>query len=1015
MSAAHGHFAALESVNRVPFVRPDGTICQTAGYDPASRTLLVADPDELRTVQVPDDPTGEQVRSAVDLLLGGWLGDMPFATAADRANALALVLTPFVRGHMELTPLAVIDGSQPGVGKNLLADCLAIMLTGRRAEPLPYPRTDEETRKLITSAFATGAPMFVFDEAHQLGGPSLARALTAAIYTDRILGASEMVSYPNKVTWVGLGNNVQVHGDLGRRVYRIALRPAGSSPENRPASNFRHSDLPKWTRENRFRLLEAVLTLVRAWFAAGQPSADRGVRFGSFEAWDEVLGGILHVAGVEGFLENVGQWRDEADYDTADWTAHLEQLRAEFKDQAFTTVEAVVKIQTGAITETPPGMEDLTRSGYGRELGKVYGRVNGRSFGALRLVRAGTRGAGGARGGLCRWAVESPNGGPSDGPEGREGWVGWEGSIPPQRESVSSSPVPDGSPAQAEVAVDPSDPSHTYGSGAVHFHVGEPLVPLTDGATPLQSLDWRDDAGFVSSSTDPAVMRKVLQEADALLTYDGMGTGLVAAAAGLDLPYPMLAGKTRDLLLEARLADPPAEAGSHGSRYRLASLAGRLLPDDAPCRKDAQDEERESVEMVHALGTVITAPDPAYAQREHGIATLAGSLTLTGLAVDEALLQERHQARSGRSAEIRSRLVDEYGFPALAADGTASKRPWATKAGNKLFLDLTGDSDWPKNADGSPVLTADVLRRGAEVYAASPTGEVCQLILEGQAGNSFLDQAAANLVSGRVHPRYGIGTATGRWTSERPNILGVGKRSAALLADRDLILAEDGEVFIGVDLSGIDARCVAGLSGDAAYAKLFDPGVDIHAEMAALFLGDRSLREAAKAISHGINYGRGAPAIADQTHRPLAEVERMHQAYFKRFPGIAAWHRRIRQRGKAGALLPTGTGRLVRVSSDKAHTEAPARLAQAAARDLAMDGVLKVVDAGLLPMLRLFIHDEVVLSVPKDQAEDIAARVAQLMSFTWTSPSGLVIPIVAEPSKSFGPRWSDVYRKPTSP
>ena len=32
------------------------------------------------------------------------------------------------------------------------------------------------------------------------------------------------------------------------------------------------------------------------------------------------------------------------------------------------------------------------------------------------------------------------------------------------------------------------------------------------------------------------------------------------------------------------------------------------------------------------------------------------------------------------------------------------------------------------------------------------------------------------------------------------------------------------------------------------------------------------------------------------------------------------------------------------------------------------------------------------------------------MTFDWTSPSGLVIPITAEPSKSRGPRWSDLYR-----
>ncbi len=72
--------------------------------------------------------------------------------------------------------------------------------------------------------------------------------------------------------------------------------------------------------------------------------------------------------------------------------------------------------------------------------------------------------------------------------------------------------------------------------------------------------------------------------------------------------------------------------------------------------------------------------------------------------------------------------------------------------------------------------------------------------------------------------------------------------------------------------------------------------------------------------------------------------------------------------------------------------------------------MLRVIDGGLQSYMRLFLHDELVLSVPQAQADAILAHVTKLMSFDWLAPTGLVIPIVAQPASGSGPRWSDVYR-----
>jgi hypothetical protein len=399
-----GEFAPLDRVSRAPFVRSDGTVCQHSGYDPESRTFLALD-DGLESLAVPDEPTPEDVAAAVSLLRDEWLGDfMPsLPTPADRANLLGLFLTPLIRGLVELAPLAVIDGLQPGVGKNLAADLLSILATGRPAQPLPYTRDDDETRKVITSAFRKGDELFIFDEAHVVEGGSLARALTSITYQDRVLGVSTIAEFPNRITWTALGNNVRVNGDVARRVFRIRLAPKAANPADRPESDFRHPDLRAWTREHRGELLRAALVLVRAWFAAGKPAPAVPVAFGSFEQWAKTVGGILAHAGVEGFLGNLVEWRSETDLDRAYWSAHLQWLADTFGVGAtFTTADVTRKLQTARDPEPPPGLNDPTVKGYSRDLGAAYGNRAGRVIDGLILRRS----EGVAHGKVRRWSLE---------------------------------------------------------------------------------------------------------------------------------------------------------------------------------------------------------------------------------------------------------------------------------------------------------------------------------------------------------------------------------------------------------------------------------------------------------------------------------------------------------------------------------------------------------------------------------------------------------------------------------
>ena len=196
-------------------------------------------------------------------------------------NVIAALLTMTGRHFFPLAPLFVVDASTPGSGKGLLVTTMVIIATGEPPRFMELPTDGEEQRKKITAAMLSGQTLITWDESHIIAGRSLAMTLTAEVYSDRILGGNKMMSVTNRSTQVSLGNNVQVWGDMKRRVVPSRLVPDVEHPEHR--TGFKHPNLEQWVRENRGRLLSAALTIWRHWVATGRPGAD--ISMGSFERW----------------------------------------------------------------------------------------------------------------------------------------------------------------------------------------------------------------------------------------------------------------------------------------------------------------------------------------------------------------------------------------------------------------------------------------------------------------------------------------------------------------------------------------------------------------------------------------------------------------------------------------------------------------------------------------------------------------------------------------------------------
>lgn len=291
-SGSYPNLRRLDGVTSTPQLRPDGTVLQAPGYDPATALLYIGSGIDIERVK--NKPTRKDAKQAVATLFGV-VEDFPFETPADRTGWLAMVLTLFCRHAVKgNVPLFLVEANIRGSGKTLLAQCAGMIASGTEHPAMPAPATDEELAKRITASAMAGREVILLDNiAGKFGWPSLDIALTSQIWEDRILGGSTMLRIRLWITWIVTANNALFGADTLRRTQRIRLISDTDRPEGR--SGFKHPDLRAWIERERPRLVHAALTILRAFTASGE-AADVPV-WGSFESWSRLVRGAIVWAG----------------------------------------------------------------------------------------------------------------------------------------------------------------------------------------------------------------------------------------------------------------------------------------------------------------------------------------------------------------------------------------------------------------------------------------------------------------------------------------------------------------------------------------------------------------------------------------------------------------------------------------------------------------------------------------------------------------------------------------------
>lgn len=313
---------SLIGIIEAPTLRPDGSLLTEPGYD--ERTGLLLDTEDARFDAISADPDAGAIRNAVEAFRG-LLQEFPFVEETDRAAAVAALLTGLVRRSLPSAPMFGFRAPKMRSGKTMLADCVALLATGRPCAVMSQAKDQEEEKKRLLSALLAGDPVLCYDNIdREFGGAAISQALTQAVISDRLLGQSRTVSVPTATTFLATGNNLTFAGDITARVVPCDLDPEMEHPEERLFTR----NLYEWIPAHRGELVAAALTILRGYQAAGRPEQGAPAWAG-FNAWcrmvrDAVMwAGFADPTGGRGRLEDTDPVRVQLNALLATWNAYI--------------------------------------------------------------------------------------------------------------------------------------------------------------------------------------------------------------------------------------------------------------------------------------------------------------------------------------------------------------------------------------------------------------------------------------------------------------------------------------------------------------------------------------------------------------------------------------------------------------------------------------------------------------------------------------------------------------------
>lgn len=468
-----------------------------------------------------------------------------------------------------------------------------------------------------------------------------------------------------------------------------------------------------------------------------------------------------------------------------------------------------------------------------------------------------------------------------------------------------------------------------------------------------------------------------------------------------------------DVALAAYVAD--SNNGAATLNALMERYAGAVLPDE-------KDPQKQVALQAAAIGALV---DPLAQELEKEGARkvyddidlpLVGVLACmerTGAALDVDHLKALNESTGAEVDRLRAAIYASAGHE-FNVD--------SPKQLSEVLFDELGLTPKKKTRSGYST-NASVLKELTEEH------ELPGLMLEyreyAKIKSTYIDALPRmRAEDGRVHTSFNeMVTTTGRLSSSDPNLQNIPVRTDFGRQIRTCFVPlDEGEVFVSADYSQIELRLLAHLSGDEHLIASFNSGEDFHASTASRVFGvpmddvTPQMRSRAKAVNFGIVYGQQAYGLSQSLHIPFYEAKEMIDRYFEVHPGVRTYLDDVVVQAHKDGYAVTLFGRHRYIPELKAKNAAQRGFGERTAMNHPMQGTAadiiklamrqvqdELVARDLGTRLMLQVHDELDLSVPESEVEEVSDLLTSVME----SVVELSVPLLVDVSA--GANWAEAH------
>jgi DNA polymerase-1 len=267
------------------------------------------------------------------------------------------------------------------------------------------------------------------------------------------------------------------------------------------------------------------------------------------------------------------------------------------------------------------------------------------------------------------------------------------------------------------------------------------------------------------------------------------------------------------------------------------------------------------------------------------------------------------------------------------------------------------------------------------------------------------------------------GTATGRLSSERPNLQNIPQESRWAQPIRDAFEALPGSHLVSFDYSQLELRILAQETGDPKLKEAFNQNQDVHRLTASQVFNvpyekvTPEMRRLGKTLNFGIVYGMGSNALATTSELNRTEAEAFIREYFSDFPNIKEWQERVKAEARTAGFIKNANGRrrwFLKIVSNSLRTQAEAERAatnmpiQGLEADIIKLAMIKTTALihkkrwGTKIKLILSIHDELLFEVKNDILNQAATILKDAMEKVYSLSVPLKVHV------KHGPTWGSL-------